>query len=182
MDWINVCLPTCAKNIYIHPWCEEKAVYRVPIHNVTDNGRYSVPIVRLLIRLVKIFNYFICFWYLNEIKHWNLQILFSNPVDKLLVHIKLKQRCKPCSSSNRSVSVNSQHSTVSLWWCIHPEVPSPQSQQSWRAAPTASETDYALQQSVYVGHVTQCRTSFPSPVPCLALSDQWVLNVAKRYI
>ena len=25
----------CAKNIYIHPWCEE-AVYRAPIHNVTD--------------------------------------------------------------------------------------------------------------------------------------------------
>jgi len=25
----------CAKNIYIHPWCEE-AVYRAPIHKVTD--------------------------------------------------------------------------------------------------------------------------------------------------
>jgi len=55
-------------------------------------------------------------------------------VDKQLVSVKWKQRCD--HSSNRSVSVNSQHSTVSLLRCIQPAVPLPSSQfphisQSW---------------------------------------------------
>jgi len=28
----------CAKNIYIHPWCEE-AVYRAPIQNIQTTDR-----------------------------------------------------------------------------------------------------------------------------------------------
>jgi len=48
--------------------------------------------------------------------------IISNPVDKQSACVKWKQRFEHSSSSNRSVPVNSQHSTVSL---SHPAVPTP---------------------------------------------------------